>query len=161
MFYASGNCDRPVFENPDHFDLSRKPNPHLGFGGGSTYYCLQSGRQESVARPVPTNCSPGIPISRPASPRYWPAPSSAESGSWRSPSRRSGTGVQPRISARNVARNRQYPASGTRCRTRHAGNSRPWSPVAVKRRHCDERASASTGGAKAAAQPAVPRPHSR
>ena len=34
MFYASGNWDTEVFDRPERFDLSRKPNPHLGFGGG-------------------------------------------------------------------------------------------------------------------------------
>ncbi len=29
MFYASGNWDTEVFDRPERFDLSRKPNPHL------------------------------------------------------------------------------------------------------------------------------------
>ncbi|MGW2664075.1 cytochrome P450 [Nocardia tengchongensis] len=40
MFYPSGNWDTDVFEHPDRFDLSRNPNPHLGFGGGGTHFCL-------------------------------------------------------------------------------------------------------------------------
>jgi cytochrome P450 len=40
MFYASGNRDESVFEDPDCLDLSRDPNPHLGFGGGGQHYCL-------------------------------------------------------------------------------------------------------------------------
>ena len=40
MFYASGNWDTDVFDRPDVFDLSRKPNPHLGFGGGGRHFCL-------------------------------------------------------------------------------------------------------------------------
>ncbi|MGV0633028.1 cytochrome P450 [Mycolicibacillus trivialis] len=40
MFYASGNWDTDVFTDPDRFDLSRDPNPHLGFGGGGEHYCL-------------------------------------------------------------------------------------------------------------------------
>jgi cytochrome P450 len=40
MFYASGNGDETVFEDPDRLDLSRGPNPHLGFGGGGQHYCL-------------------------------------------------------------------------------------------------------------------------
>ncbi|MGH3525480.1 MAG: cytochrome P450, partial [Mycobacterium sp.] len=40
MFYASGNWDDAVFDHPDRFDLSRDPNPHLGFGGGGQHYCL-------------------------------------------------------------------------------------------------------------------------
>jgi cytochrome P450 len=40
MFYSSGNWDTEVFERPDHFDLSRSPNPHVGFGGGGAHFCL-------------------------------------------------------------------------------------------------------------------------
>jgi cytochrome P450 len=40
MFYASGNRDGEVFEHPERFDLSREPNPHVGFGGGGQHYCL-------------------------------------------------------------------------------------------------------------------------
>ena len=40
MFYASGNWDTAVFDRPEVLDLSRKPNPHLGFGGGGRHFCL-------------------------------------------------------------------------------------------------------------------------
>jgi cholest-4-en-3-one 26-monooxygenase len=40
IFYASANHDPEVFENPDSFDITRDPNPHLGFGGGGPHYCL-------------------------------------------------------------------------------------------------------------------------
>lgn len=40
LFYASANHDPDVFENPDTFDITRDPNPHLGFGGGGPHYCL-------------------------------------------------------------------------------------------------------------------------
>jgi cytochrome P450 len=40
MFYASGNFDTDVFDAPARFDLGRKPNPHLGFGGGGRHFCL-------------------------------------------------------------------------------------------------------------------------
>jgi cytochrome P450 len=40
MFYSSGNYDDTVFDTPERFDLSRKPNPHLGFGGGGRHFCL-------------------------------------------------------------------------------------------------------------------------
>ncbi|TQS44680.1 cytochrome P450 [Cryptosporangium phraense] len=42
MFYASGNWDRSVFAAPERFDLSRRPNPHVAFGGGGAHYCLGS-----------------------------------------------------------------------------------------------------------------------
>ena len=40
MFYASGNFDTDVFDAPGVLNLGRKPNPHLGFGGGGRHFCL-------------------------------------------------------------------------------------------------------------------------
>ena len=39
LFYPSGNRDEEVFENPNKFDISRDPNPHVGFGIGE-HFCL-------------------------------------------------------------------------------------------------------------------------
>ena len=39
LYYASGNRDETVFENPDTFDPTRDPNPHLSFGLG-LHYCI-------------------------------------------------------------------------------------------------------------------------
>lgn len=40
LFYCSANRDEAVFTDPQRFDLSRSPNPHLGFGGGGPHFCL-------------------------------------------------------------------------------------------------------------------------
>ena len=40
MFYPSGNWDTEAFDHPERFDLSRDPNPHVGFGGGGVHFCL-------------------------------------------------------------------------------------------------------------------------
>ncbi|MEU5531885.1 cytochrome P450 [Streptomyces sp. NPDC020362] len=40
LFYASANHDPEVFASPDDFDITRDPNPHLGFGGGGPHFCL-------------------------------------------------------------------------------------------------------------------------
>ncbi|MFF5936578.1 cytochrome P450 [Streptomyces sp. NPDC012508] len=40
LFYSSANNDPEVFENPETFDITRDPNPHLGFGGGGPHFCL-------------------------------------------------------------------------------------------------------------------------
>lgn len=40
MFYPSGNRDATVFHRPERLDLSRAPNPHVGFGGGGVHFCL-------------------------------------------------------------------------------------------------------------------------
>ncbi|MGW5020338.1 cytochrome P450 [Streptomyces cacaoi] len=40
LFYSSANNDPEVFDNPGTFDITRDPNPHLGFGGGGPHFCL-------------------------------------------------------------------------------------------------------------------------
>ena len=39
VWEGSANRDAAVFDDPDTFDIARKPNPHLGFGQG-VHYCL-------------------------------------------------------------------------------------------------------------------------
>ncbi|MFE7757132.1 cytochrome P450 [Streptomyces sp. NPDC057418] len=40
LLYASANRDASVFAGPDSFDITRSPNPHLGYGGGGPHHCL-------------------------------------------------------------------------------------------------------------------------
>jgi cholest-4-en-3-one 26-monooxygenase len=40
LFYASGNNDESVFEDPRSFNVLRDPNPHLAFGGHGAHYCI-------------------------------------------------------------------------------------------------------------------------
>jgi cholest-4-en-3-one 26-monooxygenase len=40
IYYSSANFDDEVFERPFEFDITRDPNPHLGFGGTGAHYCL-------------------------------------------------------------------------------------------------------------------------
>ncbi|MEU5105847.1 cytochrome P450 [Streptomyces sp. NPDC021354] len=40
IFYSSANHDPEVFDRPEVFDITRDPNPHLGFGGGGPHFCL-------------------------------------------------------------------------------------------------------------------------
>jgi len=51
LFYSSANWDTTVFTNPEKFDLSRDPNPHVSFGGGGIHHCLgnQLARQQLAA----------------------------------------------------------------------------------------------------------------
>jgi len=40
LFYYSANRDEAVFADPERFDITRSPNPHVGFGGAGPHYCL-------------------------------------------------------------------------------------------------------------------------
>ena len=40
MWYPSANRDEEVFEDPFRFDITRKPNPQVAFGGGGPHFCL-------------------------------------------------------------------------------------------------------------------------
>lgn len=40
LFYLSANHDDAVFARPGEFDITRTPNPHVGFGGGGPHQCI-------------------------------------------------------------------------------------------------------------------------
>jgi cytochrome P450 len=40
LYYNSANRDDAVFKDPDTFDISRTPNPHVGFGARGPHFCL-------------------------------------------------------------------------------------------------------------------------
>ncbi|MEU8796467.1 cytochrome P450 [Spirillospora sp. NPDC048819] len=40
LFYWSANRDESVFTEPERFDITRSPNPHVGFGGPGPHFCL-------------------------------------------------------------------------------------------------------------------------
>ena len=40
MFYRSANFDEDVFDDPYAFNILRDPNPHVGFGGTGSHYCI-------------------------------------------------------------------------------------------------------------------------
>ncbi|MCW2898735.1 MAG: cytochrome [Streptosporangiaceae bacterium] len=40
LYYWSANRDEAVFDAPERFDITRSPNPHVGFGGPGPHFCL-------------------------------------------------------------------------------------------------------------------------
>jgi cholest-4-en-3-one 26-monooxygenase len=40
MFYSSANFDPEVFDDAEKFDIMREDNPHVGFGGTGSHYCI-------------------------------------------------------------------------------------------------------------------------
>jgi cytochrome P450 len=75
LFYPSANRDEAVFADPDAFDITRRPNPHVGFGGGGPHFCLGTAlaRQEmsvlfrELLTRLPTIRADGEPTLAPSS----------------------------------------------------------------------------------------------
>ena len=40
LYYWAANRDEDVFADPYRFDITRSPNPHVGFGGPGPHFCL-------------------------------------------------------------------------------------------------------------------------
>jgi cytochrome P450 len=40
LYYYSANRDEAVFADPERFDITRSPNPHVGFGAAGPPFCL-------------------------------------------------------------------------------------------------------------------------
>jgi cytochrome P450 len=40
LWYWSANRDESVFAEAERFDVARKPNDHVGFGGPGPHFCL-------------------------------------------------------------------------------------------------------------------------
>ena len=73
MYYGAANRDPAVFADPERFDVTREPNPHVAFGGGGAHFCLGAhlARVEIVAmlRELMTR----IPDLEPSGPIEWQA----------------------------------------------------------------------------------------
>jgi cytochrome P450 len=40
LYYYSANRDATVFADPERFDITRSPNPHVGYGAAGPHFCL-------------------------------------------------------------------------------------------------------------------------
>ena len=39
-WFTSGNRDEDQFDEPQRFDVTRSPNPHMAFGPGGIHHCM-------------------------------------------------------------------------------------------------------------------------
>jgi cytochrome P450 len=72
MFYPSGNWDTEAFDHPERFDLSRSPNPHLGFGGGGVHFCLGANVGRAQLRAIFGELLQQLPDIQAGDPTYVP-----------------------------------------------------------------------------------------
>ncbi|MUM15774.1 cytochrome P450 [Mycobacterium sp. CBMA271] len=70
VWEGSANRDARVFERPDVFDITRKPNPHLGFGQG-VHFCLGAHLARLELRVVFEELLPRFEAVRLAEPVEW------------------------------------------------------------------------------------------
>jgi len=71
MYYGSANRDPEAFHEPDEFDVGRRPNDHVAFGGGGPHFCLGAHvarvEIEALMRRILTE----LPDIEPAGPVEW------------------------------------------------------------------------------------------
>ncbi|OHU31309.1 cytochrome [Mycobacteroides franklinii] len=70
VWEGSANRDARVFDRPDQFDITRKPNPHLGFGQG-VHFCLGARLARLELRVVFEEMLPRFTSVRLAEPVEW------------------------------------------------------------------------------------------
>ena len=70
MFYSSANFDETVFRDPQRLDLSRHPNPHVGFGGGGRHFCLGAHVARAQLRAIFAELLTQIPEIQAGEPSY-------------------------------------------------------------------------------------------
>ena len=70
LFYCSANRDEEIFEEPFRFDITRDPNPHLGFGVGE-HFCLGSHLARRSQRALWRELATRLEWIEPAGQREW------------------------------------------------------------------------------------------
>lgn len=70
LWYSSANRDEDVFEDPFTFDITRKSNPHLAFGGGGPHFCLGAALARTMLRSLLTEVYTRIPDITATGPKF-------------------------------------------------------------------------------------------
>ena len=70
VFYEAANKDEATFENASTFDITRDPNPHVGFGGGGPHFCLGANLARAQLRDLFTHLAAADANIEAGTPRY-------------------------------------------------------------------------------------------
>ncbi|MEL6985374.1 MAG: cytochrome P450, partial [Actinomycetota bacterium] len=70
VFYETANKDETAFENASTFDVTRDPNPHVGFGGGGPHFCLGANLARTQMRDLFTHLAAADVDIEAGDPRY-------------------------------------------------------------------------------------------
>lgn len=70
MMYPSGNRDTAAFDDPMRLDITRRPNRHVGFGGGGPHFCLGSQLAKTQLRCIIGELLTRVPDLRLGEPDY-------------------------------------------------------------------------------------------
>lgn len=70
VFYEAANKDEATFENAASFDVTRDPNPHVGFGGGGPHFCLGANLARAQLRDLFTHLAAADVDINAGEPRY-------------------------------------------------------------------------------------------
>jgi cholest-4-en-3-one 26-monooxygenase len=68
FFHISANRDETVFEDPQTFDITRDPNPHIAFGAGGPHFCLGANLARMEIRVMFEHLLDRMPEIQPAGP---------------------------------------------------------------------------------------------
>jgi len=70
LFYPAANFDDRVFEHPNTFDIRRKPNHHLAFGGGGPHHCMGAQLARMQLKSIFTELLTRVPDLRVGDPEF-------------------------------------------------------------------------------------------
>jgi cytochrome P450 len=71
MYYGSANRDERTFTDADRFDVGRRPNDHLAFGGGGPHFCLGAHLARIEIHELLHEVLTRMPDLHPAGPAEW------------------------------------------------------------------------------------------